>query len=167
MGVVVLAAPLTGVLGLTVEPIAGGHGVVIVSLALLYLVLQLVSGGLDATEKKRMVVIFVLFIFSAMFWSGFEQAGSSLNLFAERLTDLNVFGWEMPASWLQSVNPLLIIALAPVFAWLWVALARRSTSRRPGQVLARPDPPRPRLRRHGLGVAPDQRPDAGRSACSG
>jgi len=125
VGVVVLGVLLIAVLGLTVEQIAGAMGVVIVSLAILYLVMQLVSKDLDGTEKKRMAVIFVLFVFSAIFWSGFEQAGSSLTLFAERLTRLNVFGWNMPASWLQSVNPILIIALAPVFAWLWVALSKR------------------------------------------
>jgi len=121
-----LAAALaaSGAIRVSVEALAGATGVVIVGLALLYLTVQLVAGGLDATEKKRMLVIFVLFIFSAIFWSGFEQAGSSLNLFAERLTDLNVFGRNMPASVLQAVNPILIIALAPVFAWLWVRLAR-------------------------------------------
>ena len=112
--------------GIPIQTIAGATGVIIVSLAFVYLFFQLFAGGLDATEKKRMVVIFVLFIFSALFWSGFEQAGSSLSLFAQRLTDLNVFGWAMPASFLQSVNPILIIALAPVFAWLWVALSKRS-----------------------------------------
>jgi len=115
----------TGTIDLSVQVVANAMGGIIVGLALLYLIFQLVGGGLDAIEKKRMVVIFVLFIFSALFWSGFEQAGSSLNLFAERLTDLNVFGWEMPASWLQAVNPVLIIALAPVFAWLWVFLNRK------------------------------------------
>jgi POT family proton-dependent oligopeptide transporter len=125
VGAVVLGFLLISVFKLTVEQIAASTGVVIVGLALLYLVMQLVSKDLDRTEKKRMGVIFVLFIFSAIFWSGFEQAGSSLTLFAEQLTRLNVFGWEMPASWLQSVNPILIIALAPVFAWLWVALSRR------------------------------------------
>ena len=125
VGAVVLGFVLISLLGLTVEQIAGAMGVVIVSLAILYLVMQLVSKDLDRTEKKRMGVIFVLFVFSAVFWSGFEQAGSSLTLFAEQLTRLNVFGWEMPASWLQSVNPILIIALAPVFAWLWVALSSR------------------------------------------
>lgn len=125
IGVVLLGFVLTGVLGLTLESIAGATGLVIVALALLYLVMQLVSKDLDPIEKKRMVVIFVLFLFSAIFWSGFEQAGSSLNLFAERLTDRHLGGWEMPASWLQSVNPVLIIALAPVFAWLWVALSKR------------------------------------------
>ena len=126
VGSVLLGFLLIRVLRLTIEQIAGATGVIIVSLALLYLILQLVSRDLDRTEKKRIGVIFVLFVFSAIFWAGFEQAGSSLNLFAERLTDRNVFGWEMPASWLQSVNPILIIALAPVFAWLWVALSRRA-----------------------------------------
>jgi POT family proton-dependent oligopeptide transporter len=125
VGVALIGYLLTGVLGLTLESIAGAMGLVIVSLAILYLVLQLVSKDLDGTEKKRMGVIFVLFVFSAIFWSGFEQAGSSLNLFAERLTDRFLLGWEVPASWLQSVNPILIIALAPVFAWLWVALSKR------------------------------------------
>ncbi len=125
VGVVLLGYVLTGVLGLSLERIAGATGAVIVALAILYLVLQLVSKDLDTGEKKRMVVIFILFLFSAIFWSGFEQAGSSLNLFAERLTDRGLFGWVVPASWLQSVNPILIIALAPVFAWLWVALSKR------------------------------------------
>ncbi len=82
VGVALIGYLLIGVLGFTVERIAGAMGVVIVSLAILYLVLQLVSKDLDRTEKKRMGVIFVLFIFSAIFWSGFEQAGSSLTLFA-------------------------------------------------------------------------------------
>src|SRR5205823_5200906 len=49
----------------------------------------------------------------------------SMNLFADRYTDRHVFGWEMPAAWLQAVNPLFIIAFAPVFAALWIALGRR------------------------------------------
>jgi POT family proton-dependent oligopeptide transporter len=70
-------------------------------------------------------VIGILFLAAAVFWSGFEQAGSSLNLVAEQLTNLNIGGWNMPASWLQSVNPLLIIAMAPAFAWLWIFLSRK------------------------------------------
>ncbi len=62
---------------------------------------------------------------ASIFWAGFEQAASSLNLFAQRLTDRNVLGWEAPASWLQSINPLFIITLAPAFAWLWVWLDQR------------------------------------------
>ncbi|MEO1085914.1 MAG: oligopeptide:H+ symporter, partial [Acidobacteriota bacterium] len=85
-------------------------------------------GGLNSREKKRVVVIFLLFLGAAMFWSGFEQAGSSMNLFAERYTDRMVGDWEMPASFLQSVNPLFIIIFAPIFGWLWVALATREPS---------------------------------------
>jgi POT family proton-dependent oligopeptide transporter len=76
-------------------------------------------------ERKRLYVIGVLFLAAAVFWSFFEQAGSSLNLFASELTQRNFFGFEFPASWFQSLNPLFIIALAPVFAWLWVWLANR------------------------------------------
>jgi POT family proton-dependent oligopeptide transporter len=58
----------------------------------------------------------------------FEQAGSSLNLFADRLTRNSIFGWEFPSSWLQSVNPLFIIAFAPAFSWLWLRWGRRQPS---------------------------------------
>jgi POT family proton-dependent oligopeptide transporter len=61
-----------------------------------------------------------------MFWAGFEQTGSSLNLFAERYTDRNIFGWEMPAGVLQNINPFFIIVFSPVFAALWVNLGRRN-----------------------------------------
>ncbi|MGH7464739.1 MAG: peptide MFS transporter, partial [Longimicrobiales bacterium] len=76
-------------------------------------------------EKKRLMVIFWLFLLAAIFWSGFEQAGSSMNLFAQDLTDRTMFGWEMPAGYLQNVNPFFIIVLAPVFGVLWTWLAHR------------------------------------------
>ena len=63
-----------------------------------------------------------------LFWSGYEQAGSSLNLFAERYTDRSI-GWlhfVIPTGWFQSLNPVYIIIFAPFFAWLWIALARRN-----------------------------------------
>ena len=79
----------------------------------------------SAVERKRLYVIGVLFIAAALFWSAFEQAGSTLNLFADRLTQNTVFGFDYPSSWFQSVNSLFIMALAGVFAWLWVWLAQR------------------------------------------
>jgi len=118
----------SGITSLGLEQGAYGAGGIIVGLAVFYFAYQLIFGGLDSAEKKRLVVIFFLFVGAALFWSGFEQAGSSMNLFAERLTDRVVFGWEAPASWLQSVNPIFIIAFAPVFAWLWIALASRQPS---------------------------------------
>jgi len=113
------------VLEFTIKGFARGLGYFVIVLAVLYFSLVLFLEKLEAAEKKRVIVIFLLFIGAALFWSGFEQAGSSMNLFAERLTDRVFLGWEMPASWLQSVNPIFIIVLAPVFGWLWVALAAR------------------------------------------
>jgi POT family proton-dependent oligopeptide transporter len=98
----------------------------IIGFGVIYFAYILLLGGIDAEQRKRVILLGILFIFSAVFWSGFEQAGSSLNIFAERHTDLNVFGWEMPASWLQSVNPIFIILLAPVFAAIWIRLGMRN-----------------------------------------
>ena len=118
----------SGTIDLSAERIAGGTGVFIVSIAILYFIYLMVLGGLGGDEKKRVTYIFILFLGAAMFWAGFEQAASTLNLFAERLTDLNIGSFEMPASWLQSVNALFIIILAPVVGALWVWLDNRSPS---------------------------------------
>jgi POT family proton-dependent oligopeptide transporter len=115
-------APITPPSAATITSIGG---VIVLGLPVVYFAWILTAGGLSPDERTRIGVVAVLFLFSAMFWSGFEQGGSSLNLFAQRDTDLVVFGHAMPASWFQSLNGLLIILLAPVFAWLWVALAAR------------------------------------------
>ena len=81
-----------------------------------------------ATEWKRVAAVFVLFVFAALFWGAYEQAGSTLNLFADRYTNLNVLGYQIPSSWLQSVQPIFVITLAPVLAWLWVRLGPREPS---------------------------------------
>ena len=83
------------------------------------------SRGWTRAERNRLFVIGVLFLGAALFWSVFEQAGSTLNLFADRATRNIAFGVSFPSSWYQSANALFIIAFAPVFAWLWVRLARR------------------------------------------
>lgn len=82
-------------------------------------------GRLSDAERNRVVVIIVLIIACALFWSGFEQAGSSLNLFAERYTIRDLGFFEIPAAWFQSLNSIFIIALAPLYSMFWVALARR------------------------------------------
>jgi POT family proton-dependent oligopeptide transporter len=79
-------------------------------------------------EAKRLVVIWVLFIFSTIFWMAFEQAGSSLNLFADELTRKTIFGFTYPSSWMQSVNSIFLILLAPVFSWIWLRLKDRDPS---------------------------------------
>ena len=83
---------------------------------------------LTTDEWKRVGAILILFIFTILFWAAFEQAGSTLTLFADRYTRLSVFGWKFPSSWFQSEQPLFVIALAPVFAWLWLRLGRREPS---------------------------------------
>ena len=84
--------------------------------------------SLTSDERKRMGVVFVLFVFAAIFWGAYEQAGSTLNLFADKYTDLNVFGYDIPSSWLQAVQPIMVILLAPVLAWLWIRLGPREPS---------------------------------------
>jgi POT family proton-dependent oligopeptide transporter len=87
-----------------------------------YFIYVLLLGGLSRDEQKRVITIMIMVFVATFFWSGFEQAGSSFNLFAERYTDRTILGWEVPASWMQSVNSFFIITLAPVFAALWLRL---------------------------------------------
>ena len=87
--------------------------------------LLIFRGAEVTTDQKRLMVIYWLFLLAAVFWAGFEQAGSSMNLFAERDTNRVLFGWEIPTGWLQNVNPFFIIVLAPVFGSLWTWLAYR------------------------------------------
>lgn len=118
----VLAAMLMGKLVINPLMLAQSTGVLIVTVSLAYFAYVLIWGGLTSEERKRISAIIVMFFAAALFWSGFEQAGSSFNLFAERYTNRMMFGWELPASWLQSINPFFIVLLAPMFAALWVRL---------------------------------------------
>src|SRR6476619_5090330 len=77
------------------------------------------SAGFTAAEWKRMGAIVIFFLAAVLFWGGYEQAGSTLNLFADRYTRLDVWGFSFPSSWFQSVPPIFVILLAPVFAWIW------------------------------------------------
>ncbi|HEV7239329.1 MAG TPA: peptide MFS transporter [Thermoanaerobaculia bacterium] len=83
-----------------------------------------VEGKLTGTDWARIGAIAILTLFALLFWAGFEQAGSSLTLFADRATQLTVFGFQYPSSWFQSVEPLFVILFSPVFAWLWLRLAK-------------------------------------------
>jgi POT family proton-dependent oligopeptide transporter len=179
-----------GTIPFGLQAFATGLGYAIIAITILYFVYLLAAGGYDAPQKRRLLGIFWIFILAAIFWSGFEQAGSSMNLFARDLTDrqlgpypgfgtmlalvvtlavavglgfavwklwkrrdlytlekaiaagisagLVVFtywvldqiagGWEMPAGWLQNINPIFIVLLAPVFGTMWVSLARRNAN---------------------------------------
>jgi POT family proton-dependent oligopeptide transporter len=118
----------SGIISITLEQIVTATGVLILGLVVVYFAIALIWGGFTTVEQKRLVVIFFLFLGAALFWAGFEQAGSALNLFAEGSTDRVIFGWEAPASWLQAVNPIFIIIFAPIFGWLWLALGKWNPS---------------------------------------
>jgi len=116
---------LSGTVSVNPQVMAAQTSYAIATLATLYFISMFLFGGLTVVEKKRLVVIIILFLASAMFWAGFEQAGSSLNLFAERYTDRMIGSFEIPAGWFQTLNPAFIIVLAPAYSAMWVALARR------------------------------------------
>jgi POT family proton-dependent oligopeptide transporter len=121
---VVIAASM-GLFTIDAVSIAEKMSIVMLSMALLYFAYLFIGGGLTGDEMKRVVVIIVLFFFATVFWAAFEQAPTSLNLFARDYTDRTIGGWEMPTLWLQSFNSFFVIALAPVFAALWTSLGAR------------------------------------------
>jgi POT family proton-dependent oligopeptide transporter len=98
------------------------------ALFLVYFAVVILFVARDHVERQRLTVCFLLCLGAAMFWSGFEQAGSALNLFTRDLTDRTIFGTEITAGALQSVNPILIILLAPVVGMTWVRLGARNPS---------------------------------------
>jgi len=97
----------------------------IVGLTVLYFGYLLFAAALTRIERLRVLALVVLFVASVLFFAGYEQTGSSLNLFAERYTNRQLFGGEIPASWFQSLNPIFIVVFGTLFSALWVWLARR------------------------------------------
>lgn len=132
VGIGVLAAAvlaaMAGLFTINAPAVAARMRDVMLAMAVLYFLYLFFLAGLTTDEKKRVAVIIVLFVFATIFWSAFEQAPTSLNLFAQDFTDRTVFGWEVPILWLQSINSLFVIAFAPVFAALWVALGKRGVN---------------------------------------
>jgi proton-dependent oligopeptide transporter, POT family len=132
-GVIVLAvtaliaiAALTGSIQLnTAQGLAQAMGMIIITVAVGFFLNIYLAGDLTGPEKRRMIVLAILFVGAALFWSGFEQAGSSLNLFANDLTQRQLGSFTVPASWFQNLNPLFIILLTPAFAAFWIYAERR------------------------------------------
>ncbi|MHC4428070.1 MAG: oligopeptide:H+ symporter, partial [Planctomycetota bacterium] len=83
-------------------------------------------GAQEPGNHGPVFTIICFIFFNAFFWMAFEQAGSSLNIFARDSTDRVLFGGEMPASWFQALNPLFIVVLAPVYALIWGRLGKRN-----------------------------------------
>lgn len=107
--------------------VSDGFGVLLL-LIVVAVFASLFFGDWTSAERKRIAVIFVLFLAASLFWSLFEQAGSTLNLFAEEKTKNEIFGIGFPSSWFQFVNPGWLILLSPVFGWLWLKLGDKEPS---------------------------------------
>jgi POT family proton-dependent oligopeptide transporter len=120
------AVLMSGAIEVNPAPLAKSAAFVLVGMAVAYFLYLFLGAGLDATERRRVGVVVVMFVACALFWSGFEQAGSSMNLFAQRYVDRAIGGFEVPAGWFQSVQPAFVILFAPVFSALWIGLARRN-----------------------------------------
>jgi POT family proton-dependent oligopeptide transporter len=81
--------------------------------------------GTHGEERRRVIALFIVVFFVIFFWAAYEQAGSSMNLFADKDTDLHIGSFMMPSSWFQSVNPFVILIFAPIFASMWTSLGRK------------------------------------------
>lgn len=123
--VAIVALVSTGIMPFQPEMVAEYMTYIIAAVVILYFVIMFISPRLDKTDKLRLLICFILIIGSTLFWSSFEQQPTSFNLFADRYTDLNVLGFEIPSIWFQSLNPLFILLLAPIISIIWVKLGNR------------------------------------------
>lgn len=117
----------TGTINMTTaQGLAQGAGIIIVSISAAYFLFILIAGGLTRVEKYRVGVLIILFLAIALFWAGYEQAGTSLQIFAERHTQRMIGGWEVPSSWFQNFQPTFVLIFAPVLASLWISLSSQN-----------------------------------------
>jgi POT family proton-dependent oligopeptide transporter len=121
----VVALAATGRIHIDAVTLSNGATWAYALLAAVYFGYLFFFAQLNRTERRRALVMAALFVASVTFWAGYEQQGASFNLFADRYTDRHILGWNMPAGMLQAVNPFFVISLAPVLAWLWIALGKR------------------------------------------
>jgi proton-dependent oligopeptide transporter, POT family len=113
---------------ITAKSIGETSGIVLIAVVLAFFGWMFLSANWTIAERKRLIVVAILFAASCIFWSVFEQAGSTLNLFAAEKTDNTISGFSMPGSWYQSINALFIVSLAPLFALLWIKLRNSEPS---------------------------------------
>jgi proton-dependent oligopeptide transporter, POT family len=115
---------------LSIQSLSSGFGMMLTTIVIVLFAGMLIFGKWSKEERNRLVAIFIFFAAAALFWSIFEEAGSTLNLFAERNTNRTVPGMAQlfPAGWFQALPPLFVILVAPVFAWLWVKLGAHNPS---------------------------------------
>ncbi|RKT89014.1 proton-dependent oligopeptide transporter, POT family [Saccharopolyspora antimicrobica] len=123
LAVAVVALGVTG--SLTVQTLINAVSVLAVLLPAAYLITMLRSPHTDAVERSRLIAYIPLFLGAVCYWVVNEQSGSVLAQFADTRTDLEIFGFAVPSSWFQSLNPIATLVLAPTFAWLWIRMGDR------------------------------------------
>jgi proton-dependent oligopeptide transporter, POT family len=128
LAAVVAVGMYTGAIPISAKQVADTAGIFLLGLTLAFFAWLFLAGDWTRTERKRLYAIVALWLAAVVFWSEFEQAGSTLNLFADRATRSSILGWAFPSGFFQSLQPLFIIAFAPVFAWIWIRLGTRQPS---------------------------------------
>ena len=122
--VVVIGLGLFGIISFEPKVFAEYFTVFLTIVAFVYFSYLFIFAGLSKVEKRNLFLLLVLFVGAVAFWSGFDQSGSSLSLFAKDFTDLNVLGYLIPIGWLQLANPIFVVIFAPIFAGMWMQLGR-------------------------------------------
>jgi POT family proton-dependent oligopeptide transporter len=102
-------------------------GVIVVA-SLLYFAVILASAKITAVERRRVLAFIPMFLTSAAFWSLYQQQFTVVTVYSDQRLDRDILGWEMPVSWVQSINPVFIILLAGLFATMWTRLGSRQPS---------------------------------------
>ncbi|MSO96871.1 MAG: MFS transporter [Rhodospirillaceae bacterium] len=121
-------ASWTGILSITPQFISDAAGASLMVITVVFFGALFLDKSWTPAERGRLWIIFAFFICAAVFWSVFEQAGSTLNLFADRNSHNEILGYAFPSAWYQSLNPMFIVMFAPVFAGLWLKLGDRQPS---------------------------------------
>ncbi len=121
---IVIGLGLFGIVSIDPRTFAENFAYFLTIVAGLYFIYLYGFAGLSSSEKKNLLLLFVLFIGAAAFWSGFDQSASSLSIFARDYTDLSIAGYIIPIGWLQFANPIFVVTFAPIFAGIWAHLAR-------------------------------------------
>jgi proton-dependent oligopeptide transporter, POT family len=113
---------------ISAKAFADAAGYLLLGTTIVFFAWLFFGGDWTTAERRRLFAIGALFLAAALFWSEFEQAGSTLNLFGDRATRTSVLGWSFPSSYFQALQPLFIITFAPIFAWVWIRLGSREPS---------------------------------------
>ena len=121
---VVIASGLLGFYSIEPRGFAENFSYFLTVVAGLYFLYLFFFAGLTSAEKRNLILLGLLFVGAAAFWSGFDQSASSLSIFARDYTDLSVSGYIIPIGWLQFANPIFVVIFAPIFAGIWTHLGR-------------------------------------------